>query len=112
VAEVARQMNLPQTTVSTYKAEIPPEKFVELRSKKGEILDEMVFDYMKTGLAALQKQAEIASDPAYIQKQPAGELATLHGVMADKLVRLLEATTRPGGDPGGADRQLGSGEGT
>lgn len=104
VMEAAREFNLPQTTVSTYKGQIPEEKFVELRSKKGEILDEMVFDYMRSNLRALRAQAEEASEPSYIQKQPAGELATLHGVMADKLCRLLEAVSRP------ASRQLPPGD--
>jgi hypothetical protein len=94
VMEVAREQGLPQQTVSNYKASLSPDKLGELGSKKGERLDEMVYDYMVTNLKALQAQAEIASERTYIEKQPAGELATLHGVMADKTVRLLEATTR------------------
>lgn len=93
VVEIAREMNLPQSTVSTYKAEIPADKFDELRCKKGERLDDLVYDYLVQNLASLRTQSAIAGDVAYIQKQPAGELATLHGVMADKTVRLLEVTT-------------------
>jgi hypothetical protein len=94
VMEIAREMSIPHRTVSNYKAEIPDDKLAELGRKKGEQLDEMVFDYLKTNLKALQVQAELASDTEYLQKQPAGELATLHGVMADKTVRLLEAVSR------------------
>jgi hypothetical protein len=54
----------------------------------------MVYDYMLASLATLRKQAEVASDASYIRRQRAGELATLHGVMADKSLRLLEITTR------------------
>jgi hypothetical protein len=101
VMEVARQTGLPESSVRNYKKEIPPDKLAELSAKKGETLDEMVFDYMKTGLKALQAQAEVFSDPSYIQKQPAGELGTVHGILADKLCRLLEVTTRHNGQPSG-----------
>jgi len=110
VMEVARTMGLPHSTVSRYRSEIPPEKLDELGRKKGEHLDELVFDYLKTNLKALQVQAELASDVNYLQKQPAGELATLHGVMADKTVRLLEAVSRA--NAAAESRQLGAGERT
>lgn len=94
VMEVARELGLPQQTVSNYKSGIPPDKLGEFGTKKGERLDELVYSYMVTNLSALQKQAEVASELDYIKKQPAGELATLHGVMADKICRLLEAVSR------------------
>jgi transposase-like protein len=94
VMEVARELRLPESSVRNYKRVIPGDKLAELNAKKGERLDDLVFDYMQSNLVALQRQAEVASDVNYIQKQPAGELATLHGVMADKIVRLLEAASR------------------
>jgi hypothetical protein len=92
--EIAREMDLPQSTVSTYKAEIPEDKFDTLRYKKGARLDDLVYDYLVQNLETLRAQSKAASDESYIHKQPAGELATLHGVMADKTIRLLEVTTR------------------
>lgn len=105
VAEVAAQLSLPSQTVSDYKNEIPDEKFGELRIKRGARLDEMVFDYMVKSLKALSKQTEAASDLEYLKTYSPSELATLHGVMADKTVRLLEACSRAGV----AVRQLESG---
>jgi hypothetical protein len=107
VMEIASELHLPHSTVSTYKAQIPSGKLDEFRRKKGERLDEMVYDYMLTTLAALRKQAEVASDPTYLKRQRASELGTLHGIMADKSVRLLEITTRRGA---GEQRRLGEGE--
>lgn len=93
VVEIARELELPHNTVSDYKKQIPQTKLDELRQKKGERLDDLVYDYLVQNLETLRAQSVAVSDVAYIQKQPAGELATLHGVMADKTVRLLEVTT-------------------
>jgi hypothetical protein len=43
------------------------------------------------GLETLEAQARAFRDPAYLARQPAGELAVLHGVLADKLIRILSA---------------------
>lgn len=99
VMEVAAEYDVPHPTVSHYKSEIPEGLFDELRRKKGERLDDLVYGYLLRSLTALHKQAEVASDSEYLQKQPASELATLHGVMADKTVRLLEACSRAGITP-------------
>jgi transposase-like protein len=93
VVEIAREMKLPHNTVSDYKKEIPEEKFDELRRKKGERLDDLVYDYLVQNLETLRAQSKAVSDASYINEQPAGEMATLHGVIADKTIRLLEVTT-------------------
>jgi hypothetical protein len=41
--------------------------------------------------AALQAQLDVFTDKEWLRKQPAQELATLHGVVHDKSIRLLEA---------------------
>ena len=97
VMEVATQLDLPHSTVSTYKGQIPDGKLDDLRRKKGERLDEMVYDFMLTSLTSLRKQAELLSDASFIYQQGAHGMATLYGVMADKAIRLLEVTTRSRG---------------
>ena len=106
VSEICGKFEVPQSTVSSFKAELPKDIFDSIRLKKGERLDELVYQCLVRNLTALDKQAEIASDPEYIRKQPAGELATLYGVMADKTLRLLTATTGQGVEP----KQIESGE--
>lgn len=106
VCEIARELNLPHNTVSDYKAEIPEDKFDELRRKKGARIDDLVYDYLVQNLETLRVQSKVLSDEGYIKKQPASEMATLHGVMADKTVRLLEVTTN---NTIPADRQLETG---
>lgn len=93
ITEVATQYNLPDSTVSDLKRQLDTE-FGEVRNKKGEQIETLLFEYLKSNLAALKSQADVTSEREYIVKQPAGDLAVLHGVMADKSVRLLEAIER------------------
>lgn len=94
VSEVAAEYNLPDSTVSDLKKRVD-EEFGDLRNKnKGERIEGLLFDYLTTTLATLKNQAEIAGEREYVFKQPADSLAVLHGVMADKSIRLLEAIER------------------
>lgn len=94
VNEVASQYNLDASVVSRWKTAIPDNQLQLIATKKGEQIEELLFRYLVTTLTTLRSQAEIASEREYVIKQPAGELAVLHGVMADKSIRLLEAIHR------------------
>ena len=63
----------------------------ELMPIKRERIGQLVYTYLEANLQALTAQAYVVSQPDYIDRQPADGLAILHGVMADKSVRLLEA---------------------
>lgn len=58
---------------------------------KKDRIGRLVFAYLEANLQALTAQAYVASQPEYIDRQPADGLAILHGVMSDKSIRLLEA---------------------
>lgn len=73
-----------------------------LASLKKDHIGALVATYLEASLQALTAQAYVASDPEYIKQQPAESLAILHGVMADKSVRLLEAL-HAGSDPAALD---------
>ena len=105
VGEIAEQYNIPDSTVSDLRKRAE-EEFGELRKKnKGEKIEELLFNYLTQTLSTLESQAKVVSEREYIIKQPADSLAVLHGVMADKSIRLLEAIERA--RP--AQRQLESG---
>ena len=104
VVEVARRLDLPKQTVSDVKGRLTEEEFGLLRTKKGELIEDLVVDYLVTNLKTLRTQAEVAGERSYIEKQPAGELSLLHGVMSDKSIRLLEAIQRA--NDGSGQRQL------
>jgi len=61
--------------------------------KKGRI-ELLAITYLEASFQALIAQAHVISQPEYIDRQPAGELAILHGVVADKAIRLVDAISR------------------
>lgn len=94
VGEIATEYRLPESTIREWRETLNSEQFAELRAKKGERIEELLFNYLTANLAALEAQAKVVSENDYITKQPADSLAVLHGVMADKSIRLLEAIER------------------
>jgi len=94
VMEVASQYNLDASVVSRWRSALPDNQLQVIATKKGERIEHLLFEYLTETLVTLKEQAIIARERDYVTKQPAGELAVLHGVMADKAVRLLEAAHR------------------
>lgn len=94
VSEIAAEYKLPESTVREWRSTLSPAQVAELRAKKGEQIETLLFGYLTQILTTLKAQAEVASEREYILKQPADSLAVLHGVMADKGIRLLEAAER------------------
>lgn len=94
VNEIAAQYELPESTIREWRSALSSEQFAELRAKKGEKIEELLFGYLTQTLETLQSQAKIVSEREYVLKQPADSIAVLHGVMADKSIRLLEAIER------------------
>src|SRR5690348_17439150 len=94
ISEVATQYELPESTIREWRDTLTSQQFAEIRAKKGEEIERLLFGYLTSNLAALDAQAKVVSEREYIIKQPADSLAVLHGVMADKSIRLLEAIER------------------
>lgn len=61
------------------------------RTQKSASLDELLLSYVETNLVTLREQAEFFRDRQWLTRQQASELAVLHGVIADKTIRILEA---------------------
>lgn len=87
VSSVAREYNIPKGTVAYWRAtvqQIPTQK-----ADPGQI-GALLLDYVHAALDTLTKQMHVFSDEAWLKRQPASEVAVLHGVIADKTIRLLE----------------------
>lgn len=97
VGEVATQFKLDKSLVSRIKASLPVEKLQQVATKKENDFGEMLGEYLTETLTTLTAQAVFFRNEAWLNKQPAAELATLHGVQADKTIRLLEAIERANG---------------
>ncbi len=91
---VAAKYRLNPKTVSVWKSrelpasQIVPTDFVGLKKERITLL---MLEYLEANLNAQIAQAYVAADPTYIHRQSADNLAILHGVLADKSVRLIEA---------------------
>lgn len=96
----AAKYGIPRTTLLTWQQQFT---VVHNPSLKREYIGGLVAAYLEANLQALTAQAYVASDPEYINRQPADGLAILHGVMADKSVRLLEAISRHQPEPPALD---------
>jgi hypothetical protein len=82
----AAKYGIPVGTIHSWSSRNDP-----LASLKKEHIGAIAARYLEANLQALIAQAYVASDPDYINRQPAESLAVLHGVMADKSIRLFEA---------------------
>jgi transposase-like protein len=94
VKEVATSYNLDISVVSRWRSAIPNDQLQLVATKKGERIETLLFEYLTETLTTLKEQTILVREREYVTKQPAGELAVLHGVMADKAIRLLEAAHR------------------
>ncbi len=97
--KVAQQYQIPVGTVRGWKAKAKADDGVVTQKK--EEIGKLLLEYLAVSLATLKKQAEFFADETWLRKQEASSVAVLHGVLADKAIRLLEALA-PGADTGGS----------
>lgn len=62
--------------------------------KRRREIGEQLYDYMSISIETLTAQLRLFGDVNWLTKQPAGELGTLHGIVADKTARILAAYQR------------------
>lgn len=91
--KVAASLGIARTTVQRWKKSIPkmlmqgPDmEGLDYAEQVGKNLFEMILAMQQ----AVLRQLEVMGDPTWLRKQSAGELAALHGVIHDKIVRLCE----------------------
>lgn len=89
VDAVAKQYNIPASTIRNWKAATKLENTLD-QEQQYEIGD-LLLDYLREILGALKKQATHFGDKAWLSAQEADQLAVLHGVAADKAIRIIEA---------------------
>ena len=91
VTHVADKYDIPRSTVSTWKRRDLGRISETVATQKKEELGDLILKYLRETLKTLTTQAEFARTKEWLAKQPASELAVLHGVQTDKAIRLLEA---------------------
>lgn len=97
INEVARAYQIPRGTVASWSREISRPSIQDDTQKRA--IGDLLIGYVKESLHTLQAQVKAVGDEEWIKKQPASEIAVLHGVIADKTIRLLEALATSEDDP-------------
>lgn len=90
VNEVARQYSLSSSVVTRWKAELG-DKLEQVGAQKTRDFGDMLGNYLEQLLITVTAQQEHFRDVTWLKRQPAADLAVLHGVLVDKGVRLFEA---------------------
>lgn len=93
VRYVAKEYNIPMGTLKYWRGKNTPST---VDPKKAEEIGDLLLEYLRSNLTALQAQAKQFADPQWLSQQGASEAAVLHGVMTDKAIRLIEAMGRAG----------------
>lgn len=102
VNSVAREYKIPKGTVSSWK-----NRGTSLDATQKTEIGDLILAYLRVSLQTMIKQAEFFADEEWLKKQTASDVAVLHGVHMDKIVRLIEASAKENKDdaPGRNDPQ-------
>ncbi len=93
INSVAKDYKISKSTASLWKQKAIESVRCESNPKNDESskLDEMLFAYAEANLVTLREQAVFFRNVKWLDRQSAAEAAVLHGVIADKTIRVLEA---------------------
>lgn len=98
VSSAAQEYKIPKGTVSSWRKVaqgLAAGRVGESATQKSVTLDDLLQGYVEENLVTLREQSVFFRDKGWLKEQPASELAVLHGVIADKTVRILEAYGGP-----------------
>ncbi len=90
ITSVAARMGVPFSTAAGWKNSANTAADVIGEQQKDE-LGELVTEYVREGLSTLRLQAREFSQHGWLERQNAADVAILHGVLADKITRVLSA---------------------
>lgn len=98
VTQVAEQYQIPRGTIAKWSAKLDRSgnntETGETEGNTKNRIGELLLGYVQSTLETLTAQQKVFSDEAWLRTQPASELAVLHGVCADKAIRLIDAMSR------------------
>ena len=99
VSHVAREYKISRRAVMQWRLAAGINATPVAQEKQDEI-GELVATYLRSALLTLAVQQEAFRDKAWLAKQDAADVGVLHGITADKAVRILEALEAAGGEEG------------
>lgn len=93
-SEVSRALGIPVGTLKSWKSrsvDVLDAPDATGATTKRERIGTLILEYVEEGLTTLREQVKVFRDADWLKQQSASEIAILHGVIADKQIRLLEA---------------------
>lgn len=87
IGSLAKEYKIPSSQISQWKRQL--RKHLDKPD-----ISNLIYEYLEAAMQALIVQTQAFSDPGWLQQQEASQLAVLHGVLADKIFRILEAMER------------------
>lgn len=98
VSHVAKEYDIPEGTVKSWKRRefgdgVATDATDATQNKKAE-LGSLLLNYLRESLVTLTAQLEVMRDAKWLKEQSAESLAVLHGVQADKAMRMIQALDR------------------
>ena len=90
-SEIARKYNISEGTVRSWKARQAGHPVASVATRSREQIGDLIVNYLEELLVTLHAQQKVFQDEKWLRQQSASEIAVLHGVLADKGFRLLEA---------------------
>jgi transposase-like protein len=98
-AHVAATFGIPVGTLKSWKSrQKNGESVAVVATEKREQIGALLLDYLVMTLETLKVQQQVFADEEWLRKQSASEVAVLHGVSVDKVIRLLEGLADDGAD--------------
>ena len=95
VPEIAKEYEMPASTIRSWKSrQFQGASVAYVATEKKEQVGDLLIEYLRANLETLRIQVQFFRTLEWLEKQPAADLAVLHGVMTDKAVRLLEALSK------------------
>jgi hypothetical protein len=89
---VAKEFGIPVGTIKAWKSYRANGHNVALvTTEKKQAIGDLILIYLNELFTTLHVQMKVFADETWLKQQSAGEAAILHGVIADKGIRLLEA---------------------
>lgn len=96
VDAVAEEYSLPADTVRNWSREAKTAAQLLATEKGGLDIGERIAHYLDKSLETLAVQVEHFRDREWLGRQDAADAAVLHGVLVDKVVRILQAAEAAG----------------
>jgi transposase-like protein len=91
VSQLSEEMNIPRSTLQRWQRYVAKYYGEGTRQRKADYMAGLISTYFEESLTTLIEQLRKTRSENWITKQSASELGVFHGILFDKIVRILEA---------------------